>query len=136
MFDDSLAHLEREIQAGEVKVALLELLDNSQGVEIVIEAVAMLAHARVELPLAGVAEGRMADVMDEREGFSEVGVEFQGSGHGARNLRHFERVREPVPEMIGEARRENLRFRFEAAKGAGMDHAVAIARVVVAVGML
>src|SRR5215831_19672583 len=42
---------------------------------------------------------------------------------------------EAISEMIGEARGEDLRFGFEAAKGTGMDDAVAVARVVVTIRM-
>ena len=75
MLDDSFAHLESKIQAREIEIALLELLDDSQRVKIVIEAVAILAHARVELLLAGMAKRRVADVMHQRESLGEIGVE-------------------------------------------------------------
>ena len=136
MFDDSLAHLKREIQTREIEIALLELLDDPQRVEIVVEAVAVLAHARIEPAFAGVAERRMPDIVDQRERLDQVGIEIERARHRARDLRHFDRVREPVAEMIGETHGENLRFRFQAAKRARMDHAVAVARVVVSVGML
>ena len=56
--------------------------------------------------------------------------------HGPRDLRDFQRMRQPVAKMIGEAHGEDLRLRFQPAESARMDHAVAVARVVVAVGML
>ena len=37
--------------------------------------------------------------------------------------------------MIGEARGENLRLCFQPAESAGMDDAVAVARIVIAIGM-
>jgi hypothetical protein len=112
------------------------VLDDVQRVKIVIEAIAEGAHAFVESAFAGVAEGWMADVMNESEGFGEIRIEIERRGDGASDLRYFKRVREAVAEMIGEARGENLRLRFETAEGARVDHAVAIARVIVAIGML
>src|ERR1700686_4435472 len=42
---------------------------------------------------------------------------------------------EPVAKVVGVAAGEDLRFGFEAAEGAGMDDAIAVALKVVAVGM-
>ncbi len=136
MFDDSFADFEGEIQAGKIQVALLEMFDDVQRVQIVIEALAVFAHAQVELLFSGVAEGRMADVVNEREGFGEVGVQAEGAGDGAGDLRDFEGVSEAVAKMVGEAGGEDLRLRFEPAEGARMDDAVAVARVVIAIRML
>jgi hypothetical protein len=44
-------------------------------------------------------------------------------------------VREPVAEMIGISSGENLRFCFKAPESARMNHAIAVARVVIAVRM-
>ena len=62
-------------------------------------------------------------------------LRFEGSGDGAGDLRDFERVGEAVAEMVGVAAGEDLRLGFEAAEGAGVDDAVAVALKVVAVGM-
>ena len=76
MLDDSFAHFEGQVQAGKIEIALLELLDDPQRVQIVIEALAILAHARIELPFPGVAERRMADVVNERQRLGKIGVEI------------------------------------------------------------
>ena len=73
--------------------------------------------------------------MNERKRLREIRVKAQRVGHGARDLRDLERVRKPVAEMVGIARRENLRLRFEPAESAGMNYAVAVARKIGAVGM-
>ena len=135
MFDDSFPHLKGEIQARKFEIALLEMLDDPQRVEIVIEKVAIGAHALIQLPLAGVAERRVADVVHEREGFSQIGIEMRAPSHRAGNLRHFQRMREAIAKMIGIAGGENLRFRFQAPESPRMDHAVAVAGVIVSVGM-
>jgi len=44
-------------------------------------------------------------------------------------------VRQPVAEMIGVTAGENLRLRFQTAKGAGMDDTITVALKVVAVRM-
>ena len=70
MLEDALAHLEREIQAGELGVALLELVDDAQRLQVVLES-AELAHAVVERVLAGVAERRVTQVVREADGLGE-----------------------------------------------------------------
>ena len=112
------------------------MFDDAQRVEIVVEAVAVLAHGGVERFFAGVAERRMADVVDQRQRFGEIDVEAERSGNGAGDLRDFEGVGEAVAEMIGIARGEDLRFGFEAAESARMDDAVAVTREIVPIGML
>jgi len=104
--------------------------------KIVIEAVAVLAHPRVELSFSRVSERRMADVMDQREGLGEICVDPERAPHRARDLRHFQSVSQPVAKMVGKARSENLGLRLKPAKRAGMQYTVAVARVVVAIGML
>src|ERR1700679_3669376 len=61
---------------------------------------------------------------------------MQSVGNGAGHLRDFEGVREAITEMIGVARGEDLRLGFEAAESAGVDDAVAVAGVIVAIGVL
>ena len=77
MFDDAFADFERQIEAGKFQIALLELLDDPQRLQIVIEAFPVRAQQFVELALSRVAEGRVPDVVDEGQGFGEIGVEFQ-----------------------------------------------------------
>ena len=99
MLEDAFAGLEGEVQPVERGVALLELVDHAQGLQVVLEA-AVLAHAFVERILAGVAEGRVAEVVREADRFGQVFVEAQGARDGARDLRHFERMREPGAEQV------------------------------------
>ena len=136
VFDDAFANFKGEIQAGEIEIIVLELLDDPQGMEIVVEAAAAIfAHARIELMLAGVAEWRVPDIMRERESLREVRIQMQSARDRAGDLRDFERVSEAVAEMIGKAGGENLSLGFETPESAGVNHAIAIASVVAAVGM-
>jgi hypothetical protein len=79
VLDDAFADAEGEVEAAVGGVALLEVLDDAQGVEVVVEAQAVALEALVEGALAGVAEGRMADVVDQGEGLGEVFVEAEGA---------------------------------------------------------
>jgi hypothetical protein len=48
----------------------------------------------------GMAEGRMAQIMPQGNGLSQVFVETQGPGYGAGNLRDFQSMSEAGPVMI------------------------------------
>ncbi len=135
MLDDAFANFKRKIQSGKIEVAMLELLDDAERMQVVIEEAAMRVHEFVELAFASVAEWRVTDVVDEGEGFGKLGVQVKRGSDGSGDLRDFERMRQPIAKMVGVARGEDLCFGFEAAEGAGMDDAVAVARVVTAIGM-
>src|ERR1017187_8218093 len=92
VLDDAFADFEGQVQAAEGGVALFEIFDDAESVEVVVEEESVLAHSSVESFFSGVAEGRVADVVDEREGFGEIDVEVEGSGDGAGDLRDFEGV--------------------------------------------
>ncbi len=136
VLDDAFADFEGEVQAAEGGVALFEIFDDAQGVQVVVEGQAVLRHGGVESFFSGMAEGRMADVVNQGERFGQVDVQAECCGDGAGDLRDFERVGQTVAEVVGVAAGEDLGFGFETAEGAGMDDAVAVALEVVAVGML
>src|SRR5882762_10435520 len=69
MLDDALANFKGEIQTWKIEIALFELLNDAQRVQIVIEKTPVRAHQLVELSLAGMPERRMADVVDESQRF-------------------------------------------------------------------
>ncbi len=77
MLDYALAHFESEIQAGKPRVALLELFDDAEGVEVVIELLAEARHLAIEFLLAGMGKGRMTDVVGQGERLSQVFVKLQ-----------------------------------------------------------
>ena len=83
-----LADLVGEVEAGEAGVALSRLSTIAEALEVVLEA-AVVGHELVERVLAGVAEGRVAEVVGEGDGFGEVLVEAEGAGDGAGDLRRL-----------------------------------------------
>src|SRR6185437_3387756 len=116
-------------------VTLLEILHNAQGVQVVVEEVALGTHGGVERLLAGVAERWMADVVHQSQRLHQVHVEPQLGRDGARNLSYLDRVRQTVAEVVGKATREYLRLGLQTSKGAGVDDPVAIALEGIAIGM-
>ncbi len=107
-------------------IAVFQPRHDAHGLDIVIEA-AKGRHAAMQRPLAGMAEWRVAKIMAEGDRFGQILVEPQGAGHGARHLADFERMGQPVAEMIALVMQEDLRLVLQAAKGRGMDDAITIA---------
>ena len=114
-----------QVETVELGVAPLKLGDDAQRVAVVVEA-AVLGHAGVERVLTGMPEGRMAEIVAERDRFGEVIVEPQGPGEGARDLRHLDGVGEAGAEMVALVIDEHLGLVGETAEGGRMDDAVAV----------
>ena len=81
---------------------VLEHVDDAQALFVVIEAA---RHEAAQHTLAGMAERRVAEIMPERDRFGQLLVEAQHLRDRARDLRDFERVRQPRAVMIA-GRRE------------------------------
>jgi len=92
------------------------------------------AHSSVKRLLSCVAEWRMADVVDQCQRFYKIDVQSQLRGNGAGDLRNFNGVGQAVAEVVGISAGENLGLRFQPAKSARMNDAVAVALKVVTVG--
>ncbi len=73
--------------------------------------------------------------MHQRQRLHQVFIQPQFGGNCARDLRDFNRVRQPVAEMVGVPACENLRLVLQPAKRARVYHAVAVALEVIAVRM-
>src|SRR5436305_6611040 len=76
-----------------------------------------------------MSEGGMTDIMHEGQSLGQFTVQPQRYGNGTRDLRHFQRMRQPVTKMIRESRCENLCLRFQPSKSARMNDAVPVASV-------
>ena len=105
---------------------MLELGDDAQRMAVVVEA-AMPGHAGVERVLAGMAEGRVAEIVAKRDRLRQVVVEPQGPGERARDLRHLDGVGEAGAEMVALVIDEHLGLVGEPAEGGRMNDPVAIA---------
>ena len=133
MLDQALQRLPGEVEAVEIGVAALQRGDQAQRLRIVVEAAELLG-AGIERALAGMAEGRMAEIVGKRGGLRQVLVEAERAGERAGDLHHFERMGEPRAVMVALVVDEDLRFVRQPAEGGGMDDPVAIPAEVVARG--
>jgi hypothetical protein len=96
----------------------------------------MLSHGGIKRFFSGVSKGRVPNVVDQGKRFHQIDVQPKLGRHGARNLRHFDGVSQSITKMVRESPSKHLRFGFEAAKGAGVNYAVAVALKIIAIGML
>ncbi len=74
VLEDAFARFEAQVQAVEARQPLLELVHHAQALQVVLEAV-VRAHALVQRILPSVAEGRVAEVVRERDRLAQVFVE-------------------------------------------------------------
>jgi len=135
MLDDAFADFESQIESAEGGVAQFEVFDDTERVQVVVEGKSMLTHGCVESLFSGVAEGRMADVVDQGQRLDQVAVQSELGGDGTRDLRDFDGVGQAIAKVVGVAAGENLGLRFQASEGPSMDDTVAVALKIVAVGM-
>jgi hypothetical protein len=111
------------------------MFDDAEGVEIVIEAATMSAHQFIEFMFAGMAEGRMANIMNERQSLHECRVQSQSIRNGTSDLRDFDRMRQAIAKMIGETHGKNLGLGFQTPKRASVNNAITVTNIIVSVGM-
>jgi hypothetical protein len=81
-----------------------------------------------------VTERRVPEVMREADRLRQHFVELERAGDGAGNLRHLERVGEARAKQVALMIDEHLGLVNQAAKGGGVDDAVAITLVFRAIG--
>jgi len=129
VFDNAFANAEGQVEAAKCGVTFFEAGDDAEGVEVVIEAEAVLFQGFVEGLFTGVAKRWMADVMHQGEGFRQRCVEAESSGRGAGDLGYFKGVCEAAAGVIAlcSAACEDLGLAGQAAKGLGVEDAADIA---------
>ncbi len=126
VLDDPLQRFPGQVQAQEIGIAVLQFGHDPEGLDVVVEA-AVVAHLDLELVLAGVTEGRMAQVMAQRDGLGQIAVEAERRRQRARHLRHFQRVRQAGAEIVALVRHEDLGLLLQATEGRRVDDPVTIA---------
>ncbi len=123
--EDAIAHLLGEVEPAPVS---LQHLDHPQRVLVVLEAgAAALAQRRVERLLAGVPEGRVAEVVPEPDRLGQVLVEAERPGNRAGDPTGLQRVGEAGSVVIPLGRDEDLGLVLEPPEGLRVDDAVAVA---------
>ena len=119
-------HSNVRFRPAKLGVALFELIDDAQRLQVVLEA-AVLAHARVQRILAGVPKGRVPEIVRQADRLGERFIDAQCARDGARDLRDLDRMRHARAVQIAFVIHEHLRLVDQAAEGVGMDDAIAVA---------
>lgn len=85
MFQNAIERFKREIESIVCDIAIFEQHDRSQRLNIVVET-AIGLHGLVERPLPGMAKGRVAEIVRERDGLGQILIEAQSARDRTRNL--------------------------------------------------
>ena len=96
---DSFPGFIAQIQAVISLVPFFQLIHDSQALQVVLKPPIGLQDL-VQGLLSRVAEGGMAEIVRQGDGFAEVFVQTQGPAQGSGVLGHFESMREPRPVEI------------------------------------
>jgi len=80
MFEDALPGLEHQVEAWEVGVLGLKLINDTQGLQIVFESTEV-THASVERILPRVAKWGVTEVMRQADRFCQSFVQAQGDSN-------------------------------------------------------
>src|SRR3981189_3494713 len=99
VLDDALQRLPGQVESVEIGIAMFQRGDDAQCLGVVVEAT-MSLQTGIQRPLAGVAEWRMAEVVGERQGFSEILIKAELAGQRAGDLGYFKRVGQSGAVMI------------------------------------
>ena len=126
MLRQPLERLPAQVQAVEIRIGIFEPGHDPKGLRIVIEA-AGLGEGGVQRVLAGVAEGRVAEVVRQAQRLGQILVEAERARNRPADLRDLEAVGEANAIMVAVGRDEHLRLVAEPAKGDGVDDSVAVA---------
>src|SRR5262249_39609055 len=126
MLQNPFPALERQVESAKLGVALFELVDYAQRLQVVLEP-AIRAHAFVERLLAGMPERSMTEIVCEADSLRQRLVELQSQRRGARDLRYFDRVCDSRAVQVPLVIYEHLGLVDQAAEGVRVNDSVAVA---------
>src|SRR5699024_2676719 len=130
MLEYAFARLEAKIEPVKGEVAVLQPVDNTQALQIVLEPAGIgrpLLHAGVQFVLAGMPKRRMSQVMGQGNGLDQIFIDLQHTRHGTGDLGHLKTVCEAGAEQIAFVVDEHLSLVFQQPECLAMHDAVTIA---------
>ncbi len=108
------------------RVTLLKVLDNSQRVDVMVEAAAMTLEAAVQRTLAGMPKRRMADVVNQCKRLRQIFVQTKRSGGPTCDLCDFNRVGQAAAKVVGGTTGKDLGLAREPPEGTGLHDALPV----------
>lgn len=116
----AVPHLPGQVQSSPV---LFQHFHNAHALLIVGESV--LAYL-IQYVFAGMAEGRVPQIMAQRNGLCQALIEPQGLGYGAGYLGYLQGMGEPGPVMVPLRRQKHLCLVLQPSKCLGVKDAVPV----------
>ena len=126
MLDQTFKRFPAQVEAVEGSVTPLKVGHDTKGLGVVIEAT-IISETVVERAFTGMAEGRMAEIVSERQRLGKIFVEAECARQRAGDLRDFERMREPRTVVVAFVIDEHLRLVGQPPECGGVDDPVAVA---------
>ena len=125
MLENPLERLPAEIQPVMLGIAVLQPGHDPDRLHIVVEA-APLGHLVMQHAFAGMAEGRVAQVVRQRHCFRQILIQRQRAGDRARHLADLQRMGQPGAVVLAFVVEEYLGLVLQAPEGGRVHDAVAI----------
>jgi hypothetical protein len=100
MLNNSFANAKGKVESAMSYITLFEMLHNPQSVQIMIETQTMTAQALIQGALSCMTERRMADIVNQRQGFGKILIQTQRNSSGAGNLSNFDRMSQATAKVI------------------------------------
>ena len=126
VLDDPFQRFPGQVQALEVRIAMLQLGHDPKGLDVVVEPAPRL-HALVELVLSGVAKGRMAEIVRQGDGLGQVVVEAERRGDRPGDLGDLQRMGQAGAVVVAFVGHEDLGLLLQPPKSRAVDDAVTVA---------
>ncbi len=114
---------------------MFEVIHHAQRLAVVFES-AVVDHQLGEGRLAAVPEGRVSEVVCQRDGFDEVFVQSQRPSEVPPDLGDLQRVGQPRAEVVVLVGHEHLGFEIQPSERRTVHDAVAVPLEAGAVGVL
>lgn len=94
--------------------------------QVVVKAESVALETGIECAFSRVAEGRVPDIVRERQRLGQIHVQTQCGCNLAYHLCDFYRVGETAAEVVGRAGGEHLRLACKPAKRARLHHTITV----------
>lgn len=116
-----------QIQPGKLRRVFRKDCDDPMRLDVVFKRSSVFFYPPVECLFAGVAEGRMAEVMTERDAFGEIFIESERPCEVAADLGDFHGVGEARTHVVVRSRHKHLRLPLQSSKSLRVNDAITVA---------
>ena len=108
-------------------VALLEVLDDAESMEVVVEAAAVTPQTAVKCALPGMAKRWMPDIVDKRKRLRKIFLEAKFGGSRASDLRNLHGVGQAAAKVVRRPAGKHLGLARQPAESARLHNPLAVA---------